>query len=39
MSPIVQLRDGTLRDVAPTMLQLLGIPRSAEMTGSTLLHD
>jgi 2,3-bisphosphoglycerate-independent phosphoglycerate mutase len=31
-----RLRDGTLRDVAPTMLDLLEIPRSSEMTGSTL---
>jgi 2,3-bisphosphoglycerate-independent phosphoglycerate mutase len=30
------LRDGTLRDVAPTMLALLGIERSKEMTGSPL---
>ena len=28
-----RLRDGSLRDVAPTMLGLLGIPLSAEMTG------
>jgi 2,3-bisphosphoglycerate-independent phosphoglycerate mutase len=34
-----RLRDGTLRDVAPTMLSLLGIPASAEMTGSPLLED
>jgi 2,3-bisphosphoglycerate-independent phosphoglycerate mutase len=33
-----RLRDGTLRDVAPTMLQLLGIAGSAEMTGSSLLE-
>jgi 2,3-bisphosphoglycerate-independent phosphoglycerate mutase len=32
------LRDGTLRDVAPTLLGLLGIPTSKEMTGSTLLE-
>lgn len=32
-----RLRDGTLRDVAPTMLELIGIPKSAEMTGDTLL--
>jgi 2,3-bisphosphoglycerate-independent phosphoglycerate mutase len=32
------LRDGTLRDVAPTMLGLLGIPISPEMTGATLLE-
>jgi 2,3-bisphosphoglycerate-independent phosphoglycerate mutase len=31
------LRSGSLRDVAPTMLGLLGIPQSREMTGSSLL--
>ncbi len=30
------LRDGSLRDVAPTILGLLGLPRPAEMTGSDL---
>jgi 2,3-bisphosphoglycerate-independent phosphoglycerate mutase len=30
------LRPGSLRDVAPTMLALLGIAKSAEMTGSAL---
>ena len=33
-----RLRDGTLRDVAPTMLDLLGIPLSQEMTGATLIE-
>jgi 2,3-bisphosphoglycerate-independent phosphoglycerate mutase len=33
------LRDGTLRDVAPTILDLLGIPLSPEMTGSSLLDE
>ena len=33
-----RLRDGTLRDVAPTMLGLLGIPMSEEMTGRTLVE-
>ena len=32
-----RLRDGTLRDVAPTMLQLLEIERASEMTGASLL--
>jgi 2,3-bisphosphoglycerate-independent phosphoglycerate mutase len=32
------LRDGTLRDVAPTMLGLLGIAMSKEMTGGTLIE-
>jgi 2,3-bisphosphoglycerate-independent phosphoglycerate mutase len=30
------LRDGSLRDVAPTMLRLLNIPPPAEMTGHDL---
>ncbi len=34
-----RLRDGTLRDVAPTVLDLLGIPKAAEMTGDSLLQD
>jgi 2,3-bisphosphoglycerate-independent phosphoglycerate mutase len=34
-----RLRDGSLRDVAPTMLGLLGIPLSPEMTGSSLLVE
>ena len=33
----VKLRQGSLRDIAPTILQLLGIPRPAEMTGDTLI--
>ena len=34
------LRDGgALRDIAPTMLDLLGLPRPAEMTGRSLLLD
>jgi 2,3-bisphosphoglycerate-independent phosphoglycerate mutase len=34
-----RLRDGTLRDVAPTMLHLLGIPTSPEMTGAPLIEE
>jgi 2,3-bisphosphoglycerate-independent phosphoglycerate mutase len=34
-----RLHDGTLRDVAPTMLQLLRIPKSPEMTGASLIED
>jgi 2,3-bisphosphoglycerate-independent phosphoglycerate mutase len=34
-----RLRDGTLRDVAPTILGLLGIAPSPEMTGGTLLEE
>ena len=33
-----QLRDGSLRDVAPTMLELLEVDRSPEMTGGSLLQ-
>jgi 2,3-bisphosphoglycerate-independent phosphoglycerate mutase len=33
-----RLRNGSLRDVAPTLLGLLGIPLSAEMTGSSLIE-
>ena len=32
-----KLRDGILADVAPTILQLLGLPKPAEMTGESLL--
>jgi 2,3-bisphosphoglycerate-independent phosphoglycerate mutase len=34
-----QLRNGSLRDVAPTMLSLLGIEKAKEMTGDSLLGD
>ena len=34
-----RLRDGTLRDVAPTLLQVLGIQPPKEMTGGSLLED
>ena len=33
-----RLRDGTLRDVAPTMLELLELAVAPEMTGSSLLE-
>ena len=32
----VNLRDGTLADVAPTILDLLHLPQPQEMTGETL---
>jgi 2,3-bisphosphoglycerate-independent phosphoglycerate mutase len=32
-----QLRDGILADVAPTLLELLGLPKPSEMTGRSLL--
>jgi 2,3-bisphosphoglycerate-independent phosphoglycerate mutase len=31
------LRDGRLADIAPTLLALMGLPKPAEMTGSTLV--
>lgn len=34
---VVGLRDGILADVAPTLLDLLQLPRPAEMTGQSLL--
>ena len=37
----IPLRDGTLGDVAPTVLDVMGIPQTAEMTGRSLVegHD
>ena len=32
-----RLRDGTLADLAPTILELLGLPIPEEMTGRSLL--
>ena len=34
-----QLNDGSLRDVAPTMLELIGVDPSPEMTGTSLLRS
>jgi 2,3-bisphosphoglycerate-independent phosphoglycerate mutase len=34
-----RLRDGTLADVAPTLLSLVGVPRAPGMTGESLLID
>jgi 2,3-bisphosphoglycerate-independent phosphoglycerate mutase len=34
-----RLRNGSLRDVAPTLLELLGVASSPAMTGSSLLHS
>jgi 2,3-bisphosphoglycerate-independent phosphoglycerate mutase len=33
-----RLREGSLRDIAPTLLDLLQLPRAPEMTGSTLIE-
>jgi len=33
----VGVRDGKLADVAPTILELLGIPKPAEMTGESVI--
>ena len=32
-----EVKDGILADVAPTLLDLLGVPKPKEMTGSSLL--
>jgi 2,3-bisphosphoglycerate-independent phosphoglycerate mutase len=34
-----RLRDGGLADLAPTVLDLLGLPQPDEMTGRTLIVD
>jgi len=36
-APQYTVRDGILADVAPTLLDMLGLPKPAEMTGSSLL--
>jgi 2,3-bisphosphoglycerate-independent phosphoglycerate mutase len=33
----VALRDGRLADIAPTMLDLMGLEKPAEMDGQTLI--
>ncbi len=33
------LQDGTLADLAPTLLALMGLPQPAEMTGHSLTHE
>jgi 2,3-bisphosphoglycerate-independent phosphoglycerate mutase len=37
-SDSVRLRPGSLADIAPTILELLDLPKPAEMTGQTLLE-
>ena len=34
----VSLADGRLADIAPTLLELMGLPKPAEMTGTSLLR-
>jgi 2,3-bisphosphoglycerate-independent phosphoglycerate mutase len=35
-----KLREGgTLADVAPTLLEMMGLPQPEEMTGRSLLHE
>jgi 2,3-bisphosphoglycerate-independent phosphoglycerate mutase len=34
---VKRLKNGTLRDVAPTVLDLMGVSKSTEMTGSSLI--
>lgn len=35
----MSLRDGSLQDLAPTLLELLGLPKPSEMTGESLMHN
>ena len=35
---IGELHEGTLADVAPTVLYLLGLPKPQEMTGNNLMN-
>ena len=35
----VKLHDGGLKDVAPTMLDLIGLPKPSEMEGNTLIES
>ncbi|MEM9238187.1 MAG: 2,3-bisphosphoglycerate-independent phosphoglycerate mutase, partial [Verrucomicrobiota bacterium] len=34
-----QVRDGILADIAPTLLDMLGLEQPAEMTGSSMIED
>jgi 2,3-bisphosphoglycerate-independent phosphoglycerate mutase len=38
-SEVTLREDGILADIAPTLLQLLGLPKPAQMTGHTLLRE
>jgi 2,3-bisphosphoglycerate-independent phosphoglycerate mutase len=33
------IKDGSLADLAPTILDLMGIPIPREMTGHSILHE
>jgi 2,3-bisphosphoglycerate-independent phosphoglycerate mutase len=33
-----KLRDGTLADIAPTILEIMGLEKPVEMTGNSLLN-
>jgi len=37
--PDAKLREGILADIAPTILELLGLPQPAAMTGKSLLAE
>jgi len=37
-SDAAALADGRLADIAPTLLELMGLPKPAEMTGASLLR-
>jgi 2,3-bisphosphoglycerate-independent phosphoglycerate mutase len=34
----VRLRRGILADIAPTILEILGVPKPTEMTGKSLIE-
>jgi 2,3-bisphosphoglycerate-independent phosphoglycerate mutase len=34
----IVVKEGRLADIAPTLLELMGLPKPAEMTGSSLLQ-
>mgnify|MGYP003335504028 CR=1 FL=1 len=34
-----KLRDGRLADIAPTILDLMGIEKPREMTGESIIHS
>ena len=34
-----KLHDGRLADIAPTLLELMGLPKPAEMTGTSLINS